>query len=82
MISLSKLVSAPRYLTMTFFINYNLLSSVSTYDVAGPIFDALHGDVFGRLPSSDDQNPFSGKLARVSEIVSVHYATGETFLQK
>jgi len=48
-------------------------------DVFGAIFDALKGDVLGRIGGADEKKRLASELVRIAEIVSVHHATGELF---
>ena len=45
--------------------------SVGADDFGGPELDALHRDVLGRLSGANDQDPLSGKVPGVPEIMSV-----------
>ena len=48
--------------------------SVGANDFSGPELDALHRDVLGRLPGTDDQDFLSGEFSGIPEVVSVKYA--------
>ena len=59
----------------------HLLVPVCTDDVPGPVLNALHSNVLGRLPGSDDQYLFSAEFPGISEIMSVHDAARECVLE-